>query len=67
VHSRVPSPYRGNAIVARPRQSLMVLATRNFQVNGAALRSSDRARANRFQEPDTAVFLLLVPLQMACP
>jgi hypothetical protein len=35
VHSRVPSPYRGNAIVARPRESLMMAAARNFPVNEA--------------------------------
>jgi hypothetical protein len=67
VHSRVPSPYRGNAIVARPRQSLMVLATRNFQVNVAALRSDHLLGrgVNRDQEPDT-VLLLLVALQKPC-
>jgi hypothetical protein len=35
VHSRVPFPCRGNAIVARPRQSLMMPAACNFPVNGA--------------------------------
>jgi hypothetical protein len=42
VHSRARSPYRGNEIVARPRQSLMMPAARNFPVNGAALRLSGR-------------------------
>lgn len=45
VHFRVPSPYRGNAIVARPRQSLMMAGTRNFPVNGAdAVRLSPGAK-----------------------
>jgi hypothetical protein len=35
VHSRVPSPYRGGAIVARPRQSLIRAAVLNFPVNEA--------------------------------
>jgi hypothetical protein len=42
VHSRARSPYRGNEIVARSRQSLMMPAARNFPVNGAALRLSGR-------------------------
>jgi hypothetical protein len=45
----------------------MVLATRNFQVNVAALRSDHLLGrgVNRDQEPDT-VLLLLVALQKPC-
>jgi hypothetical protein len=45
----------------------MVLATRNFQVNVAALRSDHLLGrgVNRHQEPDT-VLLLLVALQKPC-